>query len=187
MAHTGFFVDVNSINGSWISNVTRFSYDAFCFLPSASAIPCTFKLPFCGSVFLGSDLSLVDLLAITFYFDALRADTLIFSTLPFIDNSRSFFWGFNVRSVKNGFCSFDFILLVGAVLKEVAPSLFAIVREAFCSGTTVASFGSVCGDFMVTSCGNRFSDFLRFVLGYHMCCTSFSKATKTQISSYGQT
>jgi hypothetical protein len=175
------FVSVRSMNGCWISNQTRFSYDALGFAPSNSVIPSTFKLPSTGSIFLGSDLSLFDLLAISFYFDGLPFDTTLLSPIPLVDKTRPSLWGITVLGCDTLFSSFDFILLVGAGVAQVAPSVFAGIREAFCSGSFIASFGPIGVEFIVVPCGNRFSDFIRFVLGYHRCCLFFSFASRPLI------
>jgi NADH-quinone oxidoreductase subunit H len=181
LTNSGLFVTVSAINGTWIRNQTRFSYDALCFSPGAPAIPGTFKLPLDGSVFLGSDLSLVDLMAISFYCDSLVFDTTIFSRLPLVDRTRPSFWGLHINNIIRQFDSFDFIILVGAGILQVAPSLFAAIRRAFCSGSFVCRFGPINGELMVVFCGGRFSDFIRFVFGYHRCCLPFSNAAKPLI------
>jgi hypothetical protein len=181
LTNSAIFITVHSINGTWVSNQTRFSYDALRFVPRVSAMPSTFKLPFRGRIFLGGDLSLVDLLAISFYHDRLRFNTIVFRRLPFVDNRRSFFWGLHSNNVKSELASFDFILLVGGRFAQVAPSLFAGIRRAFCSGRFVGRFGPIGGEFIVVFCGSRFSDFISFVLGYHSCCLPFSTAFKPLI------
>jgi Sec-independent protein secretion pathway component TatC len=181
LSSSELFVRVSAINGTWISNQTRFSYDALRFVPSVVAMPGTFKLPFKGSVFLGSDLSLIDLSAISFYCDSLVFETSIFSTMPLIDRCRPFFWGLRVNNIIRQLCSFDFILLVGASISQVAPRLFAGIRRAFCSGSFVGRFGPMGSELIVVFCGARFNDFIRFVLGYHSCCVVFSNALKPLI------
>jgi hypothetical protein len=174
-----FLVSVRAIDGFWIRNQRRFAYDAFSFLPRGLVIPNTFKLPLSlGSVFLGRDLRLFDLAAISFYCDGLGFNIEVFSRIPIVDKTRPCFWG---GALLSSFSSFDFILLVGAGISQIAPRLFAKIREAFCFGSFIASFGPVGADFILVSCGNRFSDFLRFVLGYHRGCLMFSISSKPLI------
>jgi hypothetical protein len=171
----GFCINVRSVNGSWISNQTRFSYDAFEFIPCSLRIPGTFKLPERSSIVLGGGLSLSDLSAIFFYFEGLGCDVQAFSVLPISDKTRSVFWGYSVESSLK---SFDLIILVGAGVSQISPNVYAEVREAFYSGSFIVHFGPIGIDFMLVFGGNRFGDFIRFVLGYHECCLSFSKAVK---------
>jgi hypothetical protein len=181
LVNSGLFVSVSAINGTWISNQTRFSYDALRFEPHVSVIPSTFKLPSRGCVILGRDLSLLELLAISFYCDRLAFGATVFSVLPLVDKTRSFFWGLGIKALSSRLNSFDFILLVGVGIGQIAPSLFAGIRRAFCSGTFVGNFGPIGGESIVVFCGRRLSDFIRFVLGYHSCCLPFSVAFKPLI------
>jgi len=179
LVDNGCFVNVSSINGNWIRNQTRFAYDALNFIPRHSSVPGFYRLPFVEGVVLGGDLSLADLSAVSFYVDGLSSTrTKIFRLIPVLDKTRSKFWGGINRDFMR---PFQLILLVGFGIAQIVPRLFAEIRKAFCSGRTVASFGPVDADLIIISCGNRVSDFISFVLGYHSFCLTFRHFKKRLI------